>query len=277
MFMDASVGFAKVYNTRIRLKDLESIVKKQVFSRDPRVFPNDPSTTSVLKQFWYDKVFSRNHCWKYSVHDVAISKKPKSRLIPFDIFQGDSGVEVTDLVTGRVYRSVRIDPYLADQGDALSMIYRSNDSIAVLVQVLKDDFSAAGFGVSHIGEDILMPEVQDIRGEPVYLPVWLVPLELKVNMGGEYYTYPLDVDKEMRELFANCPVAEDTRMYQDIKMSVIAKCGLYNSNLRMSVSGNLVLQGGVVCDGFIGRIMAGQVTDIVAKDLTDDGCRMEFR
>lgn len=220
------VCFAKVYEHKVSGKNLISKIKKQLSSVDKSIFPYDSRTGPVLRDFFVRDFANRGYeffCGSAKVYvDTIDVGKPKIELVPYDVHTTDLEVRVRDLHFGNEYRAKRIHKEFGGFDDPLSYIYSCSDPLAVIAQVASFIGSATTLGVSYVGADVLEPKISDIMGDPVFIPKWVVPLDLMM-----VYT-----------VFPGCTYPEEGDAF------------------------NLKVKGGVVCDGIIGRVLYGQIVDI---------------
>ncbi|MBI5398779.1 hypothetical protein HZB03_04915 [Candidatus Woesearchaeota archaeon] len=236
--------FAKVYEHKIKHKNLEKLIIKQMHCTS--IFPNDQKTRAFVharlqaEEFYKrfnDKIYHRRQkvpdgTWNQEFWSVKIGKS-KIRLVPYDFQFENLDVVVRDLVTGATYRAPRIHPEFECYDDVTSDIYSRADPIAVIVQVAEYAGVQTSLGATYIGEQVLEPRLQDIKGEPIFIPQWLSPVEVIIS-------------------------------------NHFIETGCFRGQFFAEPCMMLTLKGGVICDSFFGRILEGHIIDIKLLDPETD-------
>lgn len=259
--------FAKVYAPKILSQDLKRVIKKQI-QKGHGVIPHTNDSLQRMKQYLQTTFYAQVQ-WNYQGNwqcDVASVEtgKPKIQLVPYDVQLCGLDAVVRDLVTGTEYRAPRVHAHFGAYEDPTSNLYTQGDALAIIAQLAKERGAGTELA-SYVGEKILQPQIADIKGEPVFIPQWLVPVTIDVKL---YLTWkvqpatPKEIEQMMAVYYSHAEPGSE--LYASILEDRRALEKFHRPDPFLDA--NLKLSGGVVCDGFFGRVLENYVTDIKSCD-----------
>ncbi|MBI4738725.1 hypothetical protein HY772_04060 [Candidatus Woesearchaeota archaeon] len=256
--------FANVYEHKILPKDLKRAIKKQI-QNGRGIIPYTNDSLQRMQRYLQTNRYTRPEWnyqgnWQFNVGCVETGK-PKIQLVPYDVQLRGLDALVRDLVTGTEYRAPRLHAYFGAYDDPTSELYEQGDAIAVIAQVAEEGGMQTSLGSTYVEEKILEPLLTDIKGKPIFIPQWLVPLTVDVTLRLTWKVQPATVEEIQKRIAADYPYMNScSHAYKLIFEDMCAQEKRYRRDPFLEA--NLKLSGGVVCDGFFGRVLENYVTDI---------------